>query len=134
MNKIFFKEKKFATLEEELDYIEKHEAEYFMMNEEIGSILDEIDVDIDGRVFIWPDGSKLTMLESAKRIHDMTGIAYSHINSNMISWLEICYVPDGLDKDQMEIFEKKTDEWIDDFIKEISSSDIMRCLNSLHQH
>ena len=115
MNKIFFKEKKFATLEEELDYIEKHEAEYFMMAEEIGSILDEIDVDIDRRMFIWPDGKKLSMIESAKRIQDQTGIALPHIKSNMIAWLEICYVPDGLDKDQMEIFENKIEEWIEDF-------------------
>ena len=119
MNKIFFKEKKFTTLEEELDYIEKHEAEYFMMTEEIGSILDEIDVDIDRRMFIWPDGRKLTMIESAKRIQDQTGISLSHIKSNMIAWLEVGYAPEGLDEDQMEIFENTIDEWIEDFKNEI---------------
>ena len=110
--------KKSETIEEELEHIEKHEAEYFMMAEEIGAILDEINVDIDRRIFSWPDGSKLSILDSAKRIHDQTGIALSHIKSNMIAWLEVGYAPEGLNEDQMEMFENKIDDWIEDFKNE----------------
>lgn len=109
-----FKEIKIDYWQQDLEYLQRIEDELYMKNEEISEILDEIEVDIDERKMVWPDGERLSIMQTAKRIREETGIARDFVKSAVISWLEICYVPQGLDGSQMEIFEEKVSKWIKD--------------------
>jgi len=77
--------------------------------------LEGADIDMEERRIIWPDGDRLTIDQTAQKIHDDTGTDIDSIKSHIIGWLEMGFVPEGLDEEQMEIFEEKIDAWIDDF-------------------
>ncbi len=67
------------------------------------------------RKIIWADGKALTINQTAKRIHCQNKIALEAVKSHIIGWLEMEYEPKGLDETEMEIFEGKIQNWIDDF-------------------
>jgi Xaa-Pro aminopeptidase len=77
--------------------------------------LEGADLDIAGRKILWADGQELTIDESVRKIHKQTGMNTEAIQSHVIGWLEMGYVPKGLNDEQMELFESQIDAWIDGY-------------------
>ena len=83
--------------------------------DDVAVALEAADLDIQQRRIIWPDGKRLTIDQSAKRIHKYTGTDLEAIKSHVIGWLEMGFVPKGLDETQMQDFETQIDAWIEDY-------------------
>ena len=77
--------------------------------------LDGASVDIDEKKIIWSDGQRFTIEQSAERIHREMDLCQGAIISHIIGWLQMEYVPEGLDDEQMEMFESQINEWVEDY-------------------
>ena len=77
--------------------------------------LDGASVDISEKKIIWSDGQRLTIEQSAERIHSEMNLCQDAIINHIIGWLQMEYVPEGLDDEQMEMFESQINEWVEDY-------------------
>jgi len=74
--------------------------------------LEKTSVDPRERRIVWPDGARLCIEDTARRIHAESGGPVDRIQSHVVNWLAAGYVPEGLDEQQMEEFEQLIEEWI----------------------
>jgi hypothetical protein len=74
--------------------------------------LGDASVDPHDRKIIWGDGARLSIEDTARRIHAESGMALEQIASHVIGWLETTYEPRGLTEQQMEEFELLIERWI----------------------
>jgi predicted heme/steroid binding protein len=74
--------------------------------------LDGASVDISEKKIIWSDGQRLTIEQSAERIHSEMNLGKDAIINHIIGWLQMEYVPEGLDDEQMEMFESHINAWV----------------------
>ena len=74
--------------------------------------LDGASVDISEKKIIWSDGQRLTIEQSAERIHSEVNLCQAAIINHIIGWLQMEYVPEGLDDEQMEMFESHINAWV----------------------
>jgi len=81
-------------------------------HDDVADALEGAELDIADRKIIWKNGNRLTIAQTAKRIHEMTGTDLPAITSHVIGWLEMDYIPQGLDEKQLEIFEVEIENWI----------------------
>ena len=65
----------------------------------------------------WPDGEHLTINQSVDKIQKLTGFDVERIKGTIIAWLEMEFIPEGLTQKQMEIYEKKIEAWIKDYLR-----------------
>jgi len=77
--------------------------------------LDGASVDIAEKKIIWSDGQRLTIEQSAERIHREMNLGQDTIANRVIGWLQMGYVPEGLDDEQMEMFESQINAWVEDY-------------------
>ena len=73
--------------------------------DDVAVALEGVDLDIENRRIVWPDGKRLTIDQTVKRIQNKTAIDFHIIESYVICWLEMHLEPNGLDEKQMERFE-----------------------------
>ena len=99
----------------EIEQTYQAEANDFMNSIDIDSILESVRVNVNEQKLIWPDGSQLTIDESASKIKSSTGFDIQRIKGTIIAWLEMGFIPKGLDQKEIIIFEKKIKEWISDY-------------------
>ncbi len=59
-------------------------------------------VDPSERVIIWNDGKRLSITQTAERIHSQSSLPVRQIESHVVGWLEMHYEPPGLNEQQME--------------------------------
>ena len=64
---------------------------------------------------IWSDGQWLTIEQSAERIHSEMSLCQDAIINHIMGWLQMEYVPEGLDDEQMEMFESHINEWVEEY-------------------
>jgi hypothetical protein len=83
--------------------------------EAVSEALQDADVDTLKRRIIWPDGNRLTIEQTAARIHEESGADLKSITSHVVGWLEMIFEPMGLDEKQMEIFEAQIEAWIEKY-------------------
>ena len=83
--------------------------------DDVFGALEDAGVDMEARRIIWPDGDRLTIDHTAQKIHEDTGADIESIKSHILGWLEMGFDPEGLDEEQMELFEEKIDAWIEAF-------------------
>jgi len=76
--------------------------------------LDGAAVDIAEKKIIWSDGQRLTIEQSVERIHREMNLCQDTIVNHVIGWLQMGYVPEGLDDEQMEMFESRIDAWVEE--------------------
>ena len=69
-------------------------------------------VDARERRIVWPDGSRLSIEDTARKIRSESGAPLDMVQSHVVGWLEMSYEPEGLDEDQMEEFEREIELWI----------------------
>ena len=79
------------------------------------SALDGASVDIAEKKIIWSDGQRLTIEQSAERIHREMNLGQDTIANRVIGWLQMGYVPEGLNDEQMEMFESQINAWVEDY-------------------
>jgi hypothetical protein len=74
--------------------------------------LAEASVDARARKIVWPDGVRLSIEDTARRVHSESGAPLDRVQSHVVGWLEMSYEPEGLDEEQMEEFERLIELWI----------------------
>ena len=87
-----------------------HRSEQVLL--EVLDALEHASVDPLERQILWADGARLSIEESARRIHAQSGMPLDSIQSHVVGWLEMTYEPQGLDEHQMEEFELLIEQWI----------------------
>jgi hypothetical protein len=79
---------------------------------EVLDALEGASVEARERRIVWRDGARLSIEETVRRIHAESGEPIDLIQSHVVGWLEMMYVPERLDEQQMEEFEQLIEEWI----------------------
>src|SRR4030042_1485394 len=74
--------------------------------------LESCSVDAKERVIVWNDGKRLSIGQTALRIHKRSKLPLPRIESHVVGWLETHYVPQGLSERQMQQFEDQIEAWI----------------------
>lgn len=85
--------------------------------DDISNAFEGADIDIDNEKIVWADGSMLTIEQSAERINQMTGTDIAALENHIIGWLGMVYTPNDFSEHEMEIFERKIDNWLDPYEK-----------------
>lgn len=79
---------------------------------EVLDALENASVDPLQRKILWPDGARLSIEQTARRIQTQSGMPLDSIQSHVVGWLEMTYEPQGLNEHQMEEFELLIEQWI----------------------
>ena len=94
-----------------------HSPEGQLSEEALFEVMDSLEnclVDPSERVIVWNDGKRLSIAQTASRIHLQSHLPVPQIESHIVGWLEMHYEPKGLNEKQMEQFEIMIDAWIQD--------------------
>lgn len=82
--------------------------------ETVWPLLDTTQVNAKAGKFIWPDGKRLGIEHTVRRIdNDYPDLGREMIENKVISWLEMEYVPKDLTPEQMDEFEELIDRWLE---------------------
>jgi len=76
------------------------------------NVLEGAKVDPVKRTINWPDGESLSIEQSVDRIVKDSGLDRKLILTHPIGWLQMEYMPEGLDEKQMELFENQIESWV----------------------
>ena len=80
----------------------------------VWALLDTTQVDAKDGKLIWPDGQRLGIEHTVRRIHkDHPELHRKLIEDKVISWLEMEYVPKDYTPEQMDEFEELIDLWLE---------------------
>ena len=82
---------------------------------EVMDSLEACSVDPDERVIVFDDGKRLSINETARRIHKQSKLPLDKIESHVIGWLQMHYEPEGLSEQQMQQLENLIDAWIQNY-------------------
>jgi hypothetical protein len=74
--------------------------------------LEGAQVDPFKRKINWSNGESLTINESVDRMSKDSSLGRKSIMSHLIGWLQMEYMPEGLDEKQMERFEDLIESWV----------------------
>ena len=74
--------------------------------------LDGAQVDPFKRKINWPNGESLSINESVDRMSKDSSLDRKSILGHLIGWLQMEYMPEGLDEQQMERFEDLIESWV----------------------
>jgi hypothetical protein len=77
--------------------------------------LDHAGVDARQREIVWADGKRLSIEQSAARIHaGHPGVACELIETHIVGWLESC-APESYSERQLEELDRLIEPWLDDY-------------------
>jgi len=77
--------------------------------------LDRASVDARQRKIVWADGKRLSIRQSAARIHaGHPGVARDLIETHVVGWLESC-VPGSCSERQLDELDRLIEPWLDDY-------------------
>ena len=72
-------------------------------------------VDARQRKIVWPDGKRLSIEQSAERIHaSHPGVACDLIETHVVGWLESC-APESCSERQLDELDRLIEPWLDDY-------------------
>ncbi|MGH8288508.1 MAG: hypothetical protein ACREV7_05695 [Steroidobacteraceae bacterium] len=78
-------------------------------------LLENAGVDAKRRKIIWEDGQRLSITQSAQRIHaDYPDLPPDLIEAKVISWLESGFAPESYSPQQLDELDRLTEKWIED--------------------
>lgn len=101
------------------DPFEQLESELFEIalqaSDDVSMALDGASVDLDNRKIVWADGERLSIDQSAEKINSNSKIDLNILQYHVILWLEMDYVPNDFNQEEMEIFEKQIHQWVEDY-------------------
>jgi hypothetical protein len=90
-------------------------AESMDVLDHVFNALDGATVDPVKRRIHWPDGESLSIDQSVDRIGKDSGLDRQSILGHLIGWLQMEYIPEGLDEKQMELFENQIESWVEKY-------------------
>jgi hypothetical protein len=77
--------------------------------------LERAGVDARQRKIVWADGKRLSIEQSAERIHaGHPGVACDVIETHVLGWLESC-TPEAYSERQLEELDRLIEPWLDDY-------------------
>ena len=77
--------------------------------------LEDVGVDAKSRKLIWPDGARLSIAQSVRRIHvDYPERPLDLIESKVVSWIEMGFAPSDYSQEQLDELHRLTESWNDD--------------------
>jgi hypothetical protein len=77
--------------------------------------LEHAGVDARQRKIVWADGQRLSIEQSAERIHaGHPGVPRSLIETHVLGWLESC-APESYSEDQLDELDRLIEPWLDDY-------------------
>jgi hypothetical protein len=77
--------------------------------------LEHAGVDARQRKSVWADGKRLSIEQSAARIHaGHPGVARDLIETHVLGWLESC-APESCSERQLEELDRLIEPWLDDY-------------------
>jgi len=72
-------------------------------------------VDPRGRKIVWADGKRLSIEQSAERIHaEHPDVPRDLLETHVVGWLESC-TPENCSERQLEELDVLAEEWLDDY-------------------
>jgi hypothetical protein len=72
-------------------------------------------VDARQRKIVWADGKRLSIRQSAERIHaEHQGVARELIETHVLGWLESC-APESCSERHLEELDRLIEPWLDDY-------------------
>lgn len=75
--------------------------------------LEDAGLDAKGRKIVWRDGQRLSIEETAERIHaENPDVPRDQIEQRVVGWLENC-APEGYSEAQLEKLDRLIERWID---------------------
>ena len=78
------------------------------------SFLKKADVDARRRKIIWDDGQRLSITQSARRIHAAhPDLSLQQIEDSVIGWLEMEFAPETYSEAQLDELDRLTEKWVD---------------------
>ena len=80
--------------------------------DEVAAALEGVDLDVEKRRIVWPDGKRLTIDQTAKKLLNKIDADFQVVESHVMCWMEMRFEPKGLDRNQMEAFEVQLNQWI----------------------
>jgi hypothetical protein len=81
--------------------------------ETVWPLLETTQVDATRGEIIWPDGKRLDIDQTARRIHkEYPQLSRELIEDKVISWLEMGYVPQAYSPTQLDELERLVDRWV----------------------
>jgi hypothetical protein len=88
------------------------------MNATLEVFLKDVGLDARKRKFLWPDGERLDLNKSVRRINQKyTQFPETNIIEFMTFWIQALYVPEGCSDSQMDELERLTERWVVDLEK-----------------
>ena len=98
------------------DYMDSPEGELSgEVGDTVSSVLKHADVDTDNRRIVWEDSQRLSIVESAQRIHaDYPDYPLDVIDRHVVMWLECDYNPPTYTPEQFDELDRLTAAWIED--------------------
>ena len=110
-------------LEDFLEWMDSPEgAESMDVLDYVFNALDGAQVDPFKRKINWPNGERLSINESVDRMSRDSGLDRKSIMSHLIGWLQMEYMPEGLDEKQMERFENLIESWVAKYEDDLSAT------------
>ena len=77
--------------------------------------LEHAGVDARRRKIVWADGKRLSIEQSAERIHaEHPGVPRDLIETHVLGWLEGC-APESYSERQLEELDQLIEPWLDDY-------------------
>ncbi len=77
--------------------------------------LQNVDVDARRRKIVWPDGKRLSIEQSAARLHaEHPDMSRDLIETHVFGWLGGC-APESYTDEQMEEFDQLMEPWLEDY-------------------
>ena len=88
-------------------------------HEDILDIVDEAlkaaSINTDERLIIWPNGERLTVDQSAKKMKGENDLDNEMVKDGIMAWVEMDAQPEDKNKKQEEIFIKEIQNWVNEY-------------------
>ena len=99
-----------------LDWMEAPEGQHSIeASDLVFAALDRASVDPRQRKIVWADGKRLSIRQSAARIHaGHPGVARDLIETHVVGWLESC-APESCSDRQLEELDRLIEPWLEDY-------------------
>lgn len=100
------------------EYLNSPEAELQSeVDEVIWQLLEDIQVDAEKRLLLWPDAEQLTLDQSVERLQKLyPDYPRELIDDSLLGWLEMGYAPEDISAEQMDVLDKQTALWVKDHL------------------
>jgi hypothetical protein len=121
-----------ADFQEISDWHDSPEGQlFFKVQAIVERQLKKADVDAQNRKIVWKDGQRLSIAESAQRIHQKhPKVPLNAIESQIANWLVCEFVPSNYTQEELDEFERLTGEWADEHERKMLADEEQRTRHS----